>query len=389
MTLAGIACATSFALVAGYERVLVIGTLVAGVGLLIQVSSDVLSIALQAQLQLGRLTAVELSRRLLALMLFGALALSGAGLLSFFAASVAAAALALLLLSRVVRSVMRLRLRFDWQAWRSMFADSAAYAVAMSIGAVYFYVTVIVMSLTASAQQTGIFATSFRVVQVALAVPVLLLTAIFPLMTRGPDHEASDASIAFGKVFAVAIIGGVWMSLAMAMGASFIIDVVAGSPGQAAVPVLQIQGIVLAVSFISTSSALGLISQRRYRPMVVASCSALVLNIALAILLIPVLGAEGGAVADVATEALVAVGLTIALLHANPTQRVSATTVRALLLATSLSALVFLIPIGSPVRVVAATLIYFAILLRARVIPTDVLDAVRRTGLRRTSHARR
>jgi O-antigen/teichoic acid export membrane protein len=49
----GIAC-----VIVGYRHVLVLGTLVAGAGLLMQVIADVLSVSLQAQLQLGRLTAV-------------------------------------------------------------------------------------------------------------------------------------------------------------------------------------------------------------------------------------------------------------------------------------------------------------------------------------------
>ncbi len=84
----------------------------------------------------------------------------------------------------MVRSSLTIRLSFDWRAWRDMFAETLSFAMAVSIGAIYFYVTVLVMSLISSANQTGLFATSFRVTQVALTIPVLLLTAIFPLMSR-------------------------------------------------------------------------------------------------------------------------------------------------------------------------------------------------------------
>ena len=52
----GVALAIAFGLIAGYRHVLVLGTLVAGAGLLAQVTADVLSVPLQAQLLLGRLT---------------------------------------------------------------------------------------------------------------------------------------------------------------------------------------------------------------------------------------------------------------------------------------------------------------------------------------------
>ena len=180
----GVACAVCFGLAVGYREALVLGTLIAGVGLLMQVVSDVLSIALQARLFLGRLTLVELSRRLLVLILVAALALGGAGLVPLITASTIGAASAVALMVWSVRPLIRIRVHLDIQAWRELFTDTLPYAVALSIGTIYFYVTVIIMSLAASSRQTGLFATSFRVTQVVLAIPSILLTAIFPLLSR-------------------------------------------------------------------------------------------------------------------------------------------------------------------------------------------------------------
>lgn len=386
LTLTGIAGALCFGLVVGYREVLVLGALVAGVGLLFQVAADVLSIPLQAELRLGRLTMVDLVRRLVALLLIGVLALLGASLLPLIAASTVAGAAALVMLAGVVRASIGIRLSFDWQAWRRLFAESSLYAVAMSIGAVYFYVTVLVMSLIASADQTGLFATSFRVTQVALGIPILLLTAIFPLMSRESAHReygAGGGALA-GKVFTVAVICGVWMSLAMALGASFIIDVIAGSKGRGAVSVLRLQGAVLTASFISTSSALGLISLRRYRPMIIASSCALVLDVALGLLLIPTLGARGGALADVITEGLVAIGVTAALMRATPLFRIQPSAVARVVFAAALSTCVLLLPIGAVPRVVVASLLYFGVLLAAGAVPDEVVAAARRVRRLRT-----
>jgi O-antigen/teichoic acid export membrane protein len=378
LTLLGITGAACFALVVGYREVLLVGTLVAGVGLLFQVTADVLSIPLQAQLRLGRLTLVDLSRRLIALLLIGVLALLGASLLPLIAASTVAGAAALVLLAWIVRSSITIRLSFDWKAWRALFAETLPYAIAVSIGAIYFYVTVIVMSLIASANQTGLFATSFRVTQVALGIPILLLTAIFPLMSHERVDQKPAAGDMVGKVFTVAVIGGVWMSLAMALGAPFIIDVVAGSPGRGAVSVLRIQGLVFIPSFISSSCGLILISLRMYRRIMIVSSAALALNVVLALALVPPLGAKGGALGDVVTEALVAVALTTVLLRVMPRHRIRASVAPPVLLAAAVSALVLLLPVGSVARVITATVIYFGVLVLSRALPSEVTDAARR-----------
>lgn len=383
LTLAGIVCAVGFALAVGYRHVVVLGVVVAGAGLLVQVVADVLSIPLQSHLRLGRLTVVDLTRRVAALALIGTLALLGAGVVPLLAVSIASGLVALGLLAWMVRAWVAIRVSFDRQAWRQLFADTLPFAVAVSIGGIYIYVTVIVMSLIASATQTGLFATSFRVNQVALGVPVLLLTAIFPLMSRDQADQQAAPGDMVGKVFAVALITGVWMSLSLVFGASFIIRVIAGSQGRGAVSVLRIQGAVLTLAFVSTASALGLMALRRYRTMIISSSSAILLDVLLALVLVPHLGARGGALADVITEGLVAVGLTMTLMRAVPSHEIKASMAPPVLLAGALSASVLLVPIGAVARVILGTVIYFGVLILTHALPDELTRAVRKARLSR------
>lgn len=381
LTLVGIGCAVCFGLAVGYAQVLVAGTIVAGVGLLVQVVTEVMSISLQAQLRLGRLAIVDMVRRIVALVLIVTLALLGATLLPFLAVSILAGAVALAILAWMVRASLTIQLRFDRYVWRNLFAETLPFAIAVSIGAIYFYVTVILMSLIATANQTGIFATSFRVTQVALAIPGLLLTAIFPLMSRArPDQESSLGEM-LSKVFMVAVVCGVWMSLAMALGASFIIHVIAGSQGQAAISVLRIQGLVFTGSFISTASAFGFLSLRRYRLMMIASSSVLAINILLGLVLIPALGARGGAWSDVLTGVVEAAGLTIALTYAVPRYRIVFSTVLSVMLASALAASALLIPAPAVAQAIVASIIYFGVLLWMGTIPDEVTNAARRAPI--------
>jgi O-antigen/teichoic acid export membrane protein len=381
----GVVLAICFALAVGYRQVLVIGTLVAGVGLLVQVMADVLSVSLQARLLLGRLTAVELVRRTLTLVLIAALAIAGAGLLPLIAASAVAAVGALTLIAWMVRSHVSARPIFDLRTWRGLFGEMSLYAIALSIAAIYLYVTVIVMSTIASPTQTGLFATSFRFVQAGLAIPGLLLTAIFPLMTRARSGESAGAGDALGKILAVVAICGFWMALASALGADFIIEAIAGRRGRGAVPVLRIQALMFVASFLFTANALYLVSIRRYRPLLIASSTALALNIVLALVLVPELGAEGGAIADVATETVAALALTLAVARAAPGRRLAPSLVGALALACAACAPVLLLAIGSLGRACLASAIYFAVLLASGAIPRDVLDAARRLDPRRAA----
>jgi O-antigen/teichoic acid export membrane protein len=160
---------------------------------------------------------------------------------------------------------------------------------------------------------------------------------------------------------------------------------VVGAKGHGAISVLRIQGVVLVASFVSASSMFGLLTLRRYRPMIIASSSALVLNVVLGVILIPELGARGGALADVVTETVVALGLTITLIRALPLSGISASVIPPILLAAGAGALVILLPIGSVARAVLGSLVYFGVLLLMGSIPDEVTAAARRLRHVRTA----
>lgn len=380
----GVVLAVVFGLAVDYAGVIVLGTVIAGAGLLAQVTSDVLSISLQAQLLLGRLTGAELVRRVLALGFIGALALLGAGLLPMVAATAVAGVLAMGVTAWMTRRYVAARLRFDFRVWRGLFDETLPYAIALSITGIYVYVTVVIMSVIASATQTGLFATSFRVTQVLLAVPSLLLTAVFPLLSRATREVLRDS---LGRVLAVSLLCGAWLSLVLALGAGFIVEVLASTAGRGAAPVLRIHGVMLVATFVSTSSALVLVSLRRYRPLILTSVSVLIIDIGLAFALVPSLGAKGGALSDVLAEGLAAVGLTVAALRALPGARVSLSFVVPLALASVLAALIALAPIGELPRVIAASAIYFGVLAVTGAIPEQVTAALTRLGGRLRSSA--
>jgi O-antigen/teichoic acid export membrane protein len=212
---------------------------------------------------------------------------------------------------------------------------------------------------------------------VALGIPVLLLTAIFPLMSRPRRDGERLPSEMVVKVFAVAAICGAWMSICMALGASFIMNVIGGAETRGAASVLRIQGAVLTATFVSTSGALCLISLRRYRTMILVSSSALLLDVVLGVVLIPSLGARGGALADVITESLVAATITALVRDLLPRDRSSWSFLPALALAAAVASAVVFAPIGPVASVAVATFLYFATLLLMRALPEELIHAAR------------
>lgn len=318
LSFAGVAGAVVFAALAGYGRDLVLGTFLVGVGMVFQVTQDLLDVSLQATLRFGRVTLAEFLRQLIGVVLVIALVIAGAHLLGFFLIAIPAGLIALLVSVRLVRGLFPLRPAFHASLVWPLLRETLLVGVAIALNTVYFRVTVIVMSLVATAVQTGYFAVSFRVVEVLIGVPGLVMAAAYPILTRAQRDDQERFAHASRRMFELAVLIGVWLAVCLELGASFVIKVLAGQSAHPAVAVLRIQGLAVMFTFVAVACAYPLLSLGRQRALLLANALGLVAALALSLLLIPSLGAEGGALTTVGAEITLTLVSVVALTRARP-----------------------------------------------------------------------
>jgi len=318
LSIAGLVGAVAFAALAGYGQDLVLGTLLVSIGMTFQVTQDLLDVSLQATLRFGRVTLVEFLRQLIGVVLIIALVIAGAHLLGFFAVTIPAGLIALLVSVRLVRGLFPMRPAFDARLVFPLLRKTFVLGVAVALNTVYFRVTVIIMSLLATAVQTGYFAVSFRVMEVLIGVPGLVMAAAFPILVRAQRDDPERFAYAARRMFELAALLGVWLAVCLELGAGFIIKVLAGQSAHPAVAVLRIQGLAVMFTFVAVACAYPMLSLGRQRDLLVANASGLVAAVGLSLLLIPSMGAEGGAVTTVCAEATLALVTVVALVRARP-----------------------------------------------------------------------
>jgi len=318
LSLIGVAGAVAFAALAGYGRDLVLGTFLVSIGMVFQVTQDLLDVSLQATLRFGRVTFVEFLRQLIGVVLIIALVIAGAHLLGFFFVAIPAGLIALLVSVRFVRGLFPLRPAFHASVALPLLRETFVFGVAVALNTVYFRVTVIIMSLLATAVQTGYFAVSFRVVEVLIGVPALVMAAAFPILIRAQRDDQERFAHAARRMFELAVLIGVWLAVCLELGAGFIVRVLAGQSAHPAVAVLQIQGLAVMFTFVAVACGYPMLSLGRQRALLVANAAGLVAAVVLALLLIPSMGAEGAAVASLGAEATLALVTITALIRARP-----------------------------------------------------------------------
>ncbi len=373
LTSLGVGIAIAFAAAAGYRATLVLGAAVLGVSLLAEATQATFAIPLYTTLLIGRQVFLEQLRQATNVGLIIALVALGTGVLPFLAVPLPTG-LALLAGTIVLsRRMTPLRPSFDVTQWRGVLRQTLPVALSGAVHTLYLRSVILTMSLISTALQTGYFATSYRLVEVLVGVPVLLVGTVFPVLARSAQTDAARLRYGVQRMFEAGVAIGMWLAVCTALGAHLAISVIAGRAGLSAVPVLRIQAAVVGLAFLSTTLGFALLSLRRHRELVAASGLAFAVTLTLAFVLVGSLGARGGAIATVSGETALVLTLGSMLRRARRDVSPSLSVVPRVAVAGVVAAAGALI-VGGPdiLRVALFSAAYAAALVLLRAFPREI-----------------
>ena len=371
--------AVAFATVAGYGSTLVVGTAVGAVGVVLLLAGGSFTVPLISKLRAGTVAGLELLRQVITVAGLIGLVIVGASLLPFFAVPIVANIPVIVVGFLLVRGQMPMRPTLDVREWRPILRDTLPFAAATALGFVYFRVTVIVMSLVSTAVETGYFSASFRIVEVLIAVPAMMVTAAFPILARAARDNAARLRYALQKLFEVSILCGIGVALLLIVVAPFAIKVIAGDKFDPSVPVLRIQALALIGTFLVATWGFALLALRQHRVLIYTNVAAMILAAVATIVLGPALGAKGGALATTITEWVLPILYLIAMLRVRPDLRPKLAVVPKALVAGGVAAAVALVPgLPSALGTVVAAIVYLGLLFALRAVPAEVVHAIPR-----------
>jgi O-antigen/teichoic acid export membrane protein len=372
LTLAGLAAAAVLMLLGGYERVVILGMLVSGAGLMLLNTQQTYSIALTAQLEWGAASVFELINSVVVGGGTALLVLIGAQLFPFFYVSVASSAAALLASVLYLRRRVPLLPRFELAGWRELVRDSLPFAAAATVAILYPRIGLIVVSLISNAHQTGYYSTAYKLVEVIGGTSGLIANSAFPVFARAGRDDHERLRNAVDKVGATALIAGAYVTLSLFIAAPFVIEVVGGSAYTPAVPVLRLQAVALLGGFLAATWSYTLLSLRMHGALLRVTLAALVVSIGLSAALVPGLGAQGASIASAVCEFVVAGGYMLALRRGHARLRPSLAALPRVALATLAAASVLLLPLPSIALWAIASVIYLVLIGVLGVLPAEL-----------------
>jgi len=390
LSLIGGAGAVLFGLAAGYPGVVIGGLALGGLSYLISATQGAYTTPLQAGLRLGSIAGIDLVRSLATTVLLIALVFAGAGLTPFFCVAAVVQGIAFALTVRLIRRDVPLRPSADRAAWSGLLRETAVYAAATALGAVYFQVALVTMSVLSTAVETGYYSVAFRIVDLANGVPWLLAASVLPVLAHAAANDQIRLKYVSGRVFEGALIVGGLFSLILIVGAQFGIDIVVGTSGEGdpAVAVLRLLGVGIVATFLVSSLGFILLALGLYRELIVCNAAALVLSLGLSGLLVPAYGADGAGIVTMVLELSLATAYAVVLtLRRRDLRPPLAILPRfALAYALGLAAGLAALALHPVPAVAAAVVVYAATLAALKAIPPEIADAARTRVRRRGTH---
>lgn len=190
---------------------------------------------------------------------------------------------------------------FNRGVWLSMLRSSTPIGVAYIVGLLYFKADTIILSFLSTAKQIGYYGAAYSIVTVFLALPAVFARTFLPSMVRATKDEIAASVQSALAYFAI---GGTFSAAGIMICGPTVIRVVAGSHFGASNAPLRILGLGLIFIFVATCLSSLCVARGFGNKIFVMSVVSLVLNVVFNVIVIPLYGIKGAALATLVCEVI-------------------------------------------------------------------------------------
>jgi O-antigen/teichoic acid export membrane protein len=248
--------------------------------------------------------------------LFGITVLAaGAGIVAVALGALVAATIALLVaLTLLYRFFTKPKLRGGSRAWASLARSSAPFGIQEIAGIVRYRADVVLLSLLTSSTIVGVYGAAYRLIEATFFLAVSIGQSVLPMFSYLDRRSTPTLDRTLEGSLKLITVVMTPVAVTFLVGAKPVVDLIFGLPQyDDAVPLLRLLALIaLLYSLANLLSTFILIHAPR-RVTIAVFVAAAVLNVLLCLVLIPLLGAEGAAVATLVSELfLVLAGLALA-----------------------------------------------------------------------------
>jgi O-antigen/teichoic acid export membrane protein len=375
---AGLALALTFAVIAGYDRTLIAGVLIGGIGVLLVNTQAMMMVPLSVDLRVGSITVIEIAKSVITLLAVAALATAGASLLPYFTVQILAGLGALALTPKFVGSFRQLRPKLRRSEAVSLMRDAIPIGIALAMNVLYLRLLVVIVSLTAGKTEMGLYGTAFRVVELFIGIPPIVIGVALPLLAVAGAEDLNRLRYGTERLLELAVSASMGLALIVTILAEPTLRLLGGEQYVGATRFLQTQIWALVPLAAGNVIVITLLSLRRQRDIALSNALALVVVLTAGLGLISVYGGEGAAITGLVAESVLLLASVAFLAAAQRSVLPRLRFVWRPLIALAAGLATMLVPLPAGIDGLVAATVFCVVAFAVGAIPREILEALRR-----------
>ncbi len=195
---------------------------------------------------------------------------------------------------------------------------AAPIGLGLVLWTIYFRTNILLVSFLRGDEEAGFFAAPFRLVEAVLLLSGPMLAAAFPVLARRIPEDPTFRDV-FRGIKRTLIFLGAPLAVLFAMEGEEMLVLLLGPEYRPGAGALMVLAGTIPISFAASPFLAGMIARNRERRYLGIMAAGVVVNLAMAVILIPRFGATGAGIAMLVTEATI---FSLALFLANLTTEV-------------------------------------------------------------------
>lgn len=263
---------------------------------------------LQARLRMAGASGAEVAGRAATLATAATVAWLDLGFVAVLLTAALGALVTLLLTLAVARRAFAVRPRVDVAVWRRLLLASLPLGLALGINELYFRADQLIISLSRPLEEVGWYGLSFRVIELTAMVPGTLLVSLFPVLAAQVAARDDAVRRTLQQGFDILVAAAAPLALGGLVLAGPVVAAVAGDAFAGAADALRILLFAGGLAFVNGLFGYALIARDRQRDTLWLNVTALALNLALNVALVPEYGIDAAAATAVASELVILAG---------------------------------------------------------------------------------
>lgn len=194
------------------------------------------------------------------------------------------------------------KLKFDLQTAKRLFSKGKYYIVSSMMVTIFAQTDKIMLKLMIDNSATGYYSTAVTCAGISSFVFAAIIDSFRPLIFEKKKENDQEFEKSLTQLYAIVIYLSLLQSLVMTFFAGLIIKIIYGASYLAAVPALQVVVWYSTFSYLGSVRNIWILAENKQKYLWVINLTGALFNIILNLLLIPIMGIIGAALASLCTQ---------------------------------------------------------------------------------------